>query len=650
MSEISTQLWEVLARRHWPGVRSVCEERLRTAPEDAEALHALGAACWFEGDRNKAVECMSASVALRPDPIWQNNLGVVYLQLRRWTDAIQILRQSVRLNPDSADSTVHLATALSGAGQPIEAIDLLLRLLERDPVHRGALESLAWAYRASGREEDAYRTLSRAAEIHADAPGVRKQLTETCIALQRIEEAHTHAVSLSTMQPDGDAFARLALTAWETGRRAESVAARNTAHALGITDPTVHSALLLLSLYDDSECDASLHQSHILWALKHCPPLREALQFPNEPNPERKLRIGFVVAQLYRSAATPFVVPLLRSLDRARFDPFVYLLTGEDAHPSVKAIHRDLRGLSDEESVDLIRADKVDILIDCSGHQSFGRPRIFGFRPAPVMVVRSGYPATTGLTCMQALFADAVLIPEGAECDYAEPIIRNVAGAFLFDPPADAPPVASLPAIVNGLVTFGIFQKNAKLSEASLSLAANVLARVPGSRLLFHHENIAFDDPSSSLVKWIAGILAHCGIETNRLQFIGTRYGSDHLAAVGSVDIALDTLPYNGHATTCDCLWMGVPVVTMVGRTFAGRVGASLLAQTGLSELVASSGAEYVDIATSLSYDLMRLDDLRTTMRDRMRRSSLTDVQSSTRDFELECRKLWSAWCSRQTG
>ena len=326
----------------------------------------------------------------------------------------------------------------------------------------------------------------------------------------------------------------------------------------------------------------------------------------------------------------------------------MYLLTRENADPGIKAIHRDLTGLSDEEAVDVIRMDGIDVLVDCSGHQSFGRLRIFGFRPAPVMVVRSGYPATTGVACMQAIFADPILVPDGAETDYSEPMIRNAEGAFLFEPPGDAPPVPRLPAAVQGFVTFGIFQKNAKLSEVSLSLAANVLKRLPGSRLLFHHENSAYDDPSSSLVKWVGDILGRSDVRADRLQFIGTRRGSEHLAVVASVDIALDTLPYNGHATTCDCLWMGVPVVTMTGKSFAGRVGASLLTQTGLGELIASSAEDYIEIATSLANDLLRLDHLRTTMRNRMRGSPLTDVQSRTRDFERECRTLWREWCSLQ--
>src|SRR3954447_7173838 len=165
---MSPQLSEALARKDWPEARSICEQRLETAPGDAEALHALGAACWFTGHPSKAAQYMSAAVALRPDPIWQNNLGALYLKLRRWDDAIQSLRQSLSLDPSSVDSTVHLGAALSGAGQPLEAIDLLLTLLAREPAHRGALETLARAYRVAGSDEDAYRTLSCASEIHAD--------------------------------------------------------------------------------------------------------------------------------------------------------------------------------------------------------------------------------------------------------------------------------------------------------------------------------------------------------------------------------------------------------------------------------------------------------------------------------------------------
>ena len=593
---------------------------------------------------------MAAAVASNPISAWYNNLGALQIMLGRWSEAIANLRRAVDLDPEALHCRVHLAIALCGAGDPLPAIEILAGVLEHEPENGKALEALGHAHRMAGQEPQAYRVLSRAADLCPNAVQIRLHLADACLALRRVEEARRHALRLTELTPGASSFARLAIASWETNDREESLKARDAAFTFGITDPLLHSALLLMSLYDDRETDASLCRSHRLWALTHSPSPGRDVAFVNDPNPNRKLRIGFVAAQLYNSPAERFQVPLIRSLDRAQFDPFVYLLSNE---PSVRneapAVHRSLVARTDEEAAEMIRADSIDILVDCSGHQSYGRLGIFGLQPAPVQVVRSGYPCTTGMGCFDGFFTDAMLTPEGMDADYSEPLIRMLGGAFLYEPPMDAPEIQASPHRRNGCITFGVFQKIAKLNENNLRLMAEVVRSVENSRILFQYHNAAYEDPESRDIRWIRGVFADSGVCAARVDFAGPCRGAEYLNTIAGVDIALDTLPYSGHATTCECLWMGVPVVTQAGNTFAGRVSASLLAQVGLSELTGKSAEEFTKIATALANDPEQLEAIRASLRDRMARSSLTDIQGRTREFEQECRRLWRDWCSVNT-
>ena len=263
-----------------------------------------------------------------------------------------------------------------------------------------------------------------------------------------------------------------------------------------------------------------------------------------------------------------------------------------------------------------------------------------------MQVTYLGYPDTTGMTAMDCRLTDGHADPPGmTEHLYCEELVRLPGCAWCYRPPEEAPAVGELPAVVAGHVTFGSFHVIAKITDAMLALWARLLTKVPGSRLV--PKNAALGE--SSVCERVLGVLQKEGIAPERVELLGwTRTLAEHLGAFGAVDIALDTYPYHGTTTTCEALWMGVPVVTLAGGTHVSRVGASLLKNAGLPELIAAYADEYVEIAVKLAADIPRLSALRATLRERMSGSVLVDALRFARNMEEACRKMWREWCAKE--
>jgi predicted O-linked N-acetylglucosamine transferase (SPINDLY family) len=263
-----------------------------------------------------------------------------------------------------------------------------------------------------------------------------------------------------------------------------------------------------------------------------------------------------------------------------------------------------------------------------------------------VQVTWLGYPDTTGLETMDYRLTDALADPPGTtEHLHTEQLVRLPDGAWCFHPRADAPAVSTGPVAHTGHVTFGCFNAQPKITTPLLQLWADLLRGVPGARLFLKNRSLS----DAATQQRLRTVLADCGIAPERLQLAGYAPRPDeHLAAYGRVDIALDTFPYHGTTTTCEALWMGVPVVTLAGKTHASRVGVSLLSRVGLTELVAETAEDYVRLATELASDLPRLAELRRTLRPRMAASPLTDAPRFARAIEAAYRDMWRAWCEKQ--
>jgi predicted O-linked N-acetylglucosamine transferase (SPINDLY family) len=401
-------------------------------------------------------------------------------------------------------------------------------------------------------------------------------------------------------------------------------------------------------LYDPAPSPQALFAAHRAWADAYARPWRATwTPHANDRDPERRLRVGFVSADLHEHAVSTFLLPLLRSLDPAQVEPVLY---ANVARPD--ATSRRLQAYARWDSIAgdpadavaaRVRAQAIDILIDLGGHTMTSQLLIFARKPAPVQATWLGYAGTTGLDAIDWRLSDAVCDPPADDALSSERVMR-LDGFHCYVPPPDAPEVASPPCAASGTVTFGSFNSTIKLSDPAVALYARVLAAVPDARLLLK-SSAALDD---ALLRYhVARFVAH-GIAAERVTVSPWIAGTaSHLARYGAIDIALDALPYCGTTTTCEALWMGVPVVTLVGDRHAARVGASLLGQVGLHELIARTPDDFVAIATSWATRLAELAQLRAGLRARVAASPLCDAPGFARRFEAALRAMWRDWLAR---
>mgnify|MGYP001076071199 CR=1 FL=1 len=403
--------------------------------------------------------------------------------------------------------------------------------------------------------------------------------------------------------------------------------------------------LMLLNYLPDADA-ARVFAEHLEWgrvAESRIPRLDPA-GFDHDP--QRRVRVGYVSPDFREHSVASFIEPVLRQHDRSRFEVCCYssLPTPDETTLRIRAsvdVWRDIHKLSDGEAARLIRDDRIDILVDLSGHTSGGRLGIFAARPAPLQMTWMGYPNTTGLGAIDYRITDGVADPAGEEAWYSEALMR-LDGCFLcYQPDPDTPEVAPLPALANGHVTFGSFNNFSKINPGVLQLWSEVLKQVPGSRLLLKCPALT----DAFVQRRVSDALQALGIGAERVDLLGhTRTRQDHLALYARVDIALDTFPYNGTTTTCEALWMGVPVVTLSGRHHAGRVGASLLKAVGHPEWIAATAENYVRTATGLAADLDALQAIRAVLRRDVAASKLCDATGFVRRIETAYRDIWRCW------
>jgi predicted O-linked N-acetylglucosamine transferase (SPINDLY family) len=372
----------------------------------------------------------------------------------------------------------------------------------------------------------------------------------------------------------------------------------------------------------------------------------------NDRGAERRLRVGYVSPDFRSHSVAHFLEPLLRRHDRNAVEVFCYAeVNWPDARTECfkqLADHWLLTvGMSDEEVAERIRRDRIDILVDLAGHTASGhaaksRLLVFARKPAPVQMTWLGYPNTTGLKAIDYRMVDEVTDPVGEADAFASETLVRLSGGFLCYGGDDGPPAPGpVPSLTTGTVTFGSFNSPPKLSPATLDAWAQVLARLPEARLLLKGKPFA-DAATRALYH---DRLAERGVGPERVELAPWLPEQAHLALYDRLDIALDPFPYNGTTTTCQALWMGVPVVALRGDRHASRVGASLLTQIGLPELIADSIGAYVEIAVALAGDPARLADLRHSLRRRMLASSLCDAAGFARKTEHTYRTMWRRWC-----
>jgi predicted O-linked N-acetylglucosamine transferase (SPINDLY family) len=544
----------------------------------------------------EAVQAMQAAVQAAPRDITaRQNLGLGLAALGRHDDAAEQLNAALALDPTRVDSCLMLVALLERARWHHGAREVCERWLSLNPLHAEVASRLCTVLLALNDFDAAHTWAQRALPLAPDMPELRhnvaqvlEQRLDVAGALRHLEHACTHSPAY--------------LPAWQV------------------------RAMMVNYLEDDPAA--------VLRAQRDCGEriAQAASPLPARtwrvPAPDRPLRVGLVSGDLRRHSVAYFIEPLLREHDPSRLALHLYSTSDEEDAVSVRLKARaagwvGAARLDDDTLARRIADDEVDLLVDLSGHTAAARSALFARRAAPVQVSWLGYPTSTGLPAMDWRLTDEDIDPPGDEPGASERLLRIPGGMFCFRPETGCPDAGPLPALQGGgEVTFGSFNNLAKASPQTLALWARVLAAVPDSRLMVKARGTG----SAGVLQRLRDAMQALGVAPQRVLACGWRDSlAGHLAAYAEVDIALDTVPYNGATTTCEALWMGVPVVTLAGRTHAGRVGASLLRAAGMPEAVAEDADAYVRTAARWAADLPALAECRMGLRDRLRRSRLMD-------------------------
>ena len=601
----------------------ICLEILRVSPDSPDVLHRLGLIAYRQGQYERATAHIAQAVRLdgqRAD--YYNNLGELLRIQERASEAIACYRRAIELKPDCAEAYNNLGTVLAYQGSHGAAVGCFREAVRLNPGYAAAHNNLGVALGAAGSPDEAIACYRRALEL---MPGYAEAYDNILCALQ---------------------------------------------YRAGVTL-------------------AELRDAHDEYERRYAAPLRaEWHPHQNSRDPDRPLRLGFVSPDLWRHPVAFFLIRALENLDRhtCRVTCYSDRVVPNDLtarFQAASAAWRDSFAMSDPQLAEQIRADRIDILFDLTGHTRKNRLLVFARKPAPIQITWIGYEGTTGLKAMDYILADRYEIPPEAEPYYTERVLRMPEGYLCYDPPSHAPAVGPLPALTSdyatraantpgepnttscspcgrkvggegaaafsgslgtaGRLTFASFNNPAKITPQVVACWARILYRLPQARLILKYRGM--DDRGAQ--GRLRGLFDAQGVSAGRVEFLGWSPHAETLALYNQVDIALDPFPFTGGATTCDALWMGVPVVTCPGETFASRHGLSHLSNVGLAELIARDVGQYVDLAVGLAEDLPRLAALRAGLRQRMARSPLCDGKRFAGDFMEIVRRVWREWTGR---
>lgn len=590
----------------------------------------------------------------RTDPTDNNAwlmLGGVYGMLNLHQEAADSLQKSISLNPANAESHYNYGIALRSLGQPDAAEAAFRQAIKIKSGYPEALECLAHALLNRGVLDEAAQVLHQALRLRPNYAEWWSNLGAILQTQGFLEKAISYYRKAQQLKPgDNIALNNLGSTLTAQGKAEEALAAYRDGIAKNPANAQLRSNMLMTLNYLPVVDPQIVLDEHRAWGRIHEAATPSSSSFPNVRNPDRRLRIGYVSPDFREHSVANFFEPLLAARDREAFEVICY---SDMPRPDATTVRlrlladgwRDTHKLDHDRMIQLVRTDSVDILVDLAGHTANNRLPVFAKKPAPVQLTYLGYPNTTGLSTMDYRLTDASADPEGQEMFYTEKLVR-LSGCFLcYVPPAHAPDVSPLPVDEAEFITFGSFNNLAKINRQVIELWSEILRGVPNARLLVKNHSLT----DQSVRENYYGAFAKQGVSRDRLDLIGhTPSREAHLALYRHIDIALDTFPYNGATTTCEALWMGVPVITLSGKHHAGRVGLSLLSALKLEELVTHSPADYAALASMLANDRQKLAGMRTNLRERMRTSPLCDVQGFARKVEKSYREMWRSWCDEK--
>ncbi|HFD79131.1 MAG TPA: tetratricopeptide repeat protein [Gammaproteobacteria bacterium] len=633
------------------GAVDCCLKVLDIQPEHVEARYNLAQAYRILGRKQRAMECYRQ--VLRLDPHYEKaQAGLVSLLEHELAGRPATQKAGAMRPPGTALSGrfLELGNAARERGDWGEALACYRQSLNLHPGHPAALANLGLAYLDLRKPEKAVAFLRKAVRKNKASPEMHFLLGNALTADMRLREAVDEYQAAMDLKPDYvDAMHNLGIARMQAGDPAAAIKVFRRVLEMDPDRPESRSCLLMNLNYPGLD-KIRIYQEHLKWQELHAR-MKARSWMPAPDDSGKKLRIGYVSADFRAHSVAFFIEPLLKMHDRASFEIFCY---SDVAIPDMvtKRLQplahgwRNIAQLSDEQVDKCIMDDHIDILVDLAGHTAHNRLGVFARKPAPVQVTYLGYPNTTGLSAIDYRITDAWADPPGGtERWHSESLIRLPRGFLCYDPHE-----AGLPAENtvhdNSVITFGSFNNLAKVTPQVIALWSRLLHETPDSRLLLKTKPLR----DESVRKRVRQAFKAHGIDPERLELTGWLPDrSGHLSLYGQIDVALDTFPYNGTTTTCEALWMGVPVVTLGGDVHSARVGVSLLTQAGLEEFIADTEDQYIEIAVGLASDQSRLRELRAGLRERVAASPLCDADGFARQIEGAYRQMWERYTGAVT-
>ena len=593
-------------------------EAVALAPQHAAAHLNLGVGLEAASDTDGALKCYEAVLRIDPGNAYANyNLGKLHFVRRAFPQSERYLRAALERKPEFPEAYVVLSNVHDALGEYAQAGAVLETALRQRPDYAGAWYNYATVLVKLDRQAEAEDAARRAIQFAPNFFAGYAFLGDLMRSEARLEEAVEMFGRARTLAGGGLACEQAQL------------------HALNYFDGISAEALFERHVQVGRRIESEY-------------PVRFT-SFTNPKDPERRLRIGYVSKDFYRHPVSWFLAPVLERRDRSRFEAYCYS-TGsrsDDVTAQVRSLtDRWLDGtrMSHAELADAIHRDGVDILVDLLGHAGSSDLAVFAQQPAPVQMTWLGYLNTTGMTRMQYRLSDAVSDPPNiADRLHTESLVRMPRSQWCYRPYREMElskeHAKEPPCVRNGYITFGSFNHGLKLSPTVLALWAQILLRLPDAQL------VIMGVPDGAAQDRLRGAFTQHGIAAGRIRIVGPLPMNDYVPWFDKVDLALDSTPYSGGTTTCDTLWMGVPVVALAGQRSVSRSAASLLTTVGLADWITHTPEDYVDRAVKFAGDRALLAGLRASLRQRMRESPLMDEVGFTRDLEAAYRTLWRRWC-----
>ncbi|MBK9243865.1 MAG: tetratricopeptide repeat protein [Burkholderiales bacterium] len=625
---------------------------LRTAaqyPRSAKPLHLLGASRLSRGQTAGAVEALRSALQRAPaDADINNLLGVALSRSGQHDEARACFETSLAIDGGSYETLVNASASANAAGDAEGSRRLAARALALRPDGVEAMLNLGNALVAAGEADEADDVYRRALALAPNMPDLHLNLGSALSRRGRHGEAAGVLRQALALRPDyAAAHLNLGRALHELG---DTRGAQRHFRAASDADPGLveaHSAYLFSLAHDPGISPQDAYAEHLRIGEQLEAPYRAAWRdHPNDRDAERDLRVGFVSGDLHEHPLANLIEPIWRAMRRGRHRIYAYAngTWGDAVEARLKALTDQwlhVEKMGDQELSERIRADRIDILFDLSGHTARNRLRVFARRPAPVQVTWLGYPGTTGLSAIDyRLMRGHEPKREALQAQCRERIIHF--GARAFEPPPQSPPVNPLPASSRGWLTFGSFNRPSKLGEGVIALWSRVLRALPQSRLL-----VAGVNERTLGERLLAQFAAH-GVAAGRLEFRPRAAMREYLEMHHDVDIALDTFPYTGGTTTVFALWMGVPVLTLAGESLQQNQAAASIRALGLADWVTESEDEFVDRACRAAADLLSLARIRGELRPRAQRQLQGSAEVAVVQFDQVLRLMWRRWCSGQ--